>query len=121
MLLGHWYLIDPKLPRRPLRRLAMAGAAGLVLDGLFLGFLGAVPGRVDDPLLGWVFVVTLLFSVLLMVGVWFSLREPSYPGVMAATGLSYLALLTALAAASVGRVAVTSGTTVSTLSRIAGS
>ena len=43
-------------------------------------------------------------SFLLMVAVWFALRYPSYPGVMAATGLSYLAVLTSLGAVSALRV-----------------
>jgi hypothetical protein len=42
----------------------------------------------------------------LMVGVWFSLRVPSYTGVMAATGLSYLATLTALGAVVIGRAVI---------------
>ena len=32
MLLGHWYLVSPRIPRRPLQRLAAAGAVGVVLD-----------------------------------------------------------------------------------------
>jgi hypothetical protein len=38
-----------------------------------------------------------------MVGVLFSLRVKSYTGVMAATGLSYLATITALAVAIISR------------------
>jgi hypothetical protein len=45
-------------------------------------------------------------TVALMVGVWFSLRVPSYTGVMAATGLSYLATLTALGAVVIGRAVI---------------
>jgi len=43
-------------------------------------------------------------SCLLMVAVWFALNYPSYPGVMAATGLSYLAVLTSLGAVSTVRL-----------------
>lgn len=53
----------------------------------------------------WVLMVT---SVVLMVAVIAALRYPAYSGVMAATGLSYLALLTTLGAVFVGR-AVTAG------------
>ena len=43
---------------------------------------------------------------LLIVAVWFSLREPGYSGVMAATGLSYLGLLAAFGVVVVGRLLV---------------
>ena len=32
MLLGHWYLVDPRLPRQALRRLAVVGIVGLAAD-----------------------------------------------------------------------------------------
>ena len=51
----------------------------------------------------WVLVVT---SVVLMVAVIAAIRYPAYSGVMAATGLSYLALLTTLGAVFVGRAIV---------------
>jgi hypothetical protein len=44
-------------------------------------------------------------TLLLIVGVWFSLREKGYEGVMAATGLSYLATLTVLATTFLARSA----------------
>ena len=43
-------------------------------------------------------------TITLMAGVMGALRAEGYSGVMAATGLSYLALLTALGAAVVGRM-----------------
>ena len=42
-------------------------------------------------------------TAILVAAVWFSLRETGYSGVMAATGLSYLGVLTAFGAAVVGR------------------
>ena len=99
MLLGHWYLVDPTMPRWALKRLDVIGAAALAIDGVLLLAAGATVGTV----VGWAFVALLFMSVLLMIGVWFSLKEPSYPGVMAATGLSYLAVLTALGATVAGR------------------
>ena len=47
MLLGHWYLVSPQMPRWALQRLDVAGAGGLVLDALLLalaGFLGGTGG-----------------------------------------------------------------------------
>jgi hypothetical protein len=103
MLLGHWYLVDPKLPRWALRRLDSAGIAGLAADAIIVIALGALAG---GAVLGWVLIGLVLMSVLMMLGVWFSLKETGYEGVMAATGLSYLSVLTALGAVAVGRFLV---------------
>lgn len=98
MLLGHWYLVDPRLPRVALRNLAIAGIAGLIAEaGLQIG-LGV--GLTGGDLGFWVLLAT---SVVLMIAVIAALRHPAYSGVMAATGLSYLALLTTLGAVFVGR------------------
>ena len=101
MLLGHWYLVDPRLPRQALRNLAVVGIAGLLVEaGLQIG-LGI---EVTGGALGfWVLLIT---SVVLMAAVIAALRYPAYSGVMAATGLSYLALLTTLGAVFVGRAVV---------------
>ncbi|MGD2044572.1 MAG: hypothetical protein PVJ28_13085 [Acidimicrobiia bacterium] len=98
MVLGHWYLVDPRLPRSALRSLAVVGIAGLMAEALFqisldIGFTGGALG----------FWVLLLTSIVLMAAVIGALRYPAYSGVMAATGLSYLALLTTLGAVFVGR------------------
>jgi hypothetical protein len=101
MLLGHWYLVSPQMPRWALHKLAVIGAIGIVVDtGLLVG-LGATVGVSAAPVV--VFGVLAGMSLLLLVGVWFSLKQPSYPGVMAATGLSYLAVLTSLGATALGR------------------
>lgn len=101
MLLGHWYLVDPTLPREPLRRLAMFGVGGVLID---MGLVLATVGSDTTFVLRWSHLGLGSMSVLLMVGVWFSLKEKGYPAVMAATGLSYLAILTSLGAVAVGRV-----------------
>ncbi len=106
MLLGHWYLVDPRLPRWALRRLDGAAAAGLVADVAVLLALGALDWREADAVLGWAFVALAVMSALLIVAVWFALREPRYSGVMAATGLSYLAVITVFGAAVTGRIVV---------------
>ncbi len=101
MLLGHWFLIDPRLPRWALRRLGLAALAGLVADAAVLAWWGAFSG-VDGVLLA-AYAVLWGTSVALGVGVVFSLRQPGYAGVMAATGLSYLAVLTVVGSVVVGR------------------
>jgi hypothetical protein len=102
MLLGHWYLIDPRLPRWTLFRLDAVAAIGLVAEVGFLIVEGVLDG--DDSVLVWAFVVMAVTTAVLLLAVWFSLKEPAYPAVMAATGLSYLAVLTALGTSVVGRV-----------------
>lgn len=101
MMLGHWYLVDPRLPRSALRNLALAGIAGLVAEAglqiaLDVGFSGGAVA----------FWILLVASIVLMGAVIAAIRYPAYSGVMAATGLSYLALLTTLGAVFVGRALV---------------
>lgn len=55
-------------------------------------------------MLGWPFAALALLTGVLLLAVWSSLRQPSYSGVMAATGLSYLAVMTALGAVVTGRL-----------------
>ncbi len=104
MLLGHWYLVDPRLPRWALQRLALLGGVGL------LGEVALVVGRMistgitADAVFVWAYAALALMTGLLIVAVWFSLREPRYTGVMAATGLSYLAILTAFGVLYLGRL-----------------
>ena len=104
MLLGHWYLVDPKLPRWALFALVGAGGMGLVADSAVIGFRIATDGLQADSAFGWAYVALVLMTALLLVGVWFSLKEPRYTGVMAATGLSYLAVLTGLGVLVIGRI-----------------
>jgi len=102
MLLGHWYLVDPKLPRRSLKILAAIGAAGIAFDTIVIQ-----TATVDTSVIAPAVLIGLgVTTLVLMAGVWFSLRVPSYTGVMAATGLSYLATLTALGAVVIGRAVI---------------
>ena len=94
MLLGHWFLVSPRMPRWPLRALALVGGAAIFLDWLLHLVSGVPPAASAGPLIAS--MVLAAASVLLMAAVWFALGYPSYPGVMAATGLSYLAVLTSL-------------------------
>lgn len=109
MLLGHWYLVDPRIPRRPMQYLAATAAVGVAADAA-----GVISSDLPYAGSGVMAVIALALagaSVLLMVAVWFALRYPSYSGVMAATGLSYLAILTCLGAVTMVRV-VAEGTPV---------
>ncbi len=99
MMLGHWYLIDPSLPRWLLRSLAIVGIVGIVIDAVVITLVGLPRG--GPAVAFWVLMTT---SVILMVAVVASLRYPAYSGVMSATGLSYLALLTTVGGVFLGWV-----------------
>ena len=102
MLLGHWYLVDPKLPRWALQRLDLIAGAGVAADVAVAAAVGTLPAPTD--LMGIAYLMLAVTSLLLVVGVWYSLREKGYEGVMAATGLSYLATLTVLGTTFLARI-----------------
>jgi hypothetical protein len=101
MALGHWYLVDPRLPRWALKALALVAIAGIAADAVVLTWAGLPSGGATIAF--WVLMAT---SVALMGGVYASLRYEAYSGVMAATGLSYLAVLTTLGGMFLGRALV---------------
>ncbi|MGB1610192.1 MAG: hypothetical protein ACPHGX_07310, partial [Ilumatobacteraceae bacterium] len=97
MLLGHWYLVQPGLPRSLLNEIV--GAVGalwpleLAVMILPTGMLSVLSGTVDDGWsgqLGWCAVTTIALVFVTRA----ALRERQYSAVMAATGLLYLAILT---------------------------
>jgi hypothetical protein len=102
MLLGHWYLVDPTLPRWALRRLVVVAGVGIAADAALALFTSSGEGGRT------VLIILAATGVILMVAVWFALKHPAYSGVMAATGLSYLAVLTTLGSVFVAR-AMTAG------------
>jgi hypothetical protein len=115
MLLGHWYLVQPGLPRRLLN--ALVDAVGWVwpfeIGAMLLptGMVSVLNGSVDDGwngTLGWFWVASALTTIVLVFVTKAALREREYSAVMAATGLLYLAILTAFGTDLVAR-AVLSG------------
>lgn len=101
MLLGHWYLVQPGLPRRLLNELVRAVGIVLPLEIAVMvlptGMLSAITGTVDDGwngTLAWFWVVSAVATGVLVVVTRAALKERSYSAVMAATGLLYLAILT---------------------------
>ena len=103
MLLGHWFLVDPTLPRWSLMTLDAIAGAGLALEVAVVVATGSLTMSGQDAVYSAVYVALAVFCVVLMLGVWGSLREPRYSGVMAATGLSYLAVLVAFGVVAIGR------------------
>jgi hypothetical protein len=115
MLLGHWYLVQPGLPRRHLNELVQAvgwvwpvEVAAMLLP---TGMVSVWTGSVDDGwngTLGWFWAACAVTTIVLVFVTKAALRERYYSAVMAATGLLYLAILTAFGTDLVAR-AVLSG------------
>ncbi len=101
MLLGHWYLTQPGLPRVLLNEMVDALAwlwpAEVIVMLLPTGMIAVLNGTVDDGwggMLGWMWVMCSLTTIILIFITKAALRERYYSAVMAATGLLYLAILT---------------------------
>lgn len=110
MLLGHWYLVQPGLPRRHLNELVRAlgfiWPVEVVAMLLPTGMVSVISGRIDDGWngqLGWFWIACAITTIVLVAVTRAALRERSYSAVMAATGLLYLAILTAFGTDLVAR------------------
>jgi hypothetical protein len=110
MLLGHWYLVQPGLARKPL--LEMVRWTGIIWPFEVavmiwpVGMLSVLAGTVDDGyggVLGWFWLACAVTTFGLLVVTRAALRERYYSAVMAATGLLYLAILTAFGTDLVAR------------------
>ena len=110
MLLGHWYLTQPGLPRRLLNELvdALGWVWPIEIVALLLptGMISVWTGAVDDGwggTLGWFWGACAVTTIVLVFVTKAALREREYSAVMAATGLLYLAILTAFGTDLVAR------------------
>jgi len=111
MLLGHWYLVQPGLRREPLLELGIwLGRLWPLEVALLLvptGMLSVLSGSIDDNyggLLGWFWIACALTTIALVGVTRAALKERYYSAVMAATGLLYLAILTAFGTDLVARL-----------------
>jgi hypothetical protein len=102
MLLGHWYLVQPGLARGPLLELVRwTGWVWPIHVAAFLwptGMVSVITGEIDDGyngLLSWFWMACVVTTIGLVFVTRAALRERQYSAVMAATGLLYLAILTA--------------------------
>ena len=101
MLLGHWYLTQPGLPRRLLNEMVAAlkwlWPAEVLVMLLPTGMIAVLTGSVDDGwggMLGWMWLACAVTTIILIFVTEAALKERAYSAVMAATGLLYLAILT---------------------------
>ena len=102
MSIGHWYLVQPGLPRDPIKEQVIGLGIALALDTIALlippGMISVLNGAISDGwggILGWIWVTCVVTTAVLVVVTWIALKERYYSAVMAATGFLYLAILTA--------------------------
>jgi len=102
MLLGHWYLVQPGLARGALLELVRwIGWLWVPEVALLLvptGMISAINGTINDGyggLLAWFWIACVVTTIGLIITTRLALKERAYSAVMAATGLLYLAILTA--------------------------
>ena len=110
MLLGHWYLVQPGMTRKLLNNLTNAVLViwplEIVVMLLPTGMISVLNGSIDDGwngILGYFWLGCAALTGLLAFFTRAALKERSYSAVMAATGLSYLAILTAFGTDLVAR------------------
>ncbi len=110
MLLGHWYLVQPGLARGQLlelvRWVGWIWPFEVIVMLIPIGMVSALNGSIDDGyggILGWFWVVSAITTIGLIFVTRAALKERYYSAVMAATGLLYLAILTAFGTDLVAR------------------
>ncbi len=110
MLLGHWYLVQPGLGRALLNDLVRLVAWIWPFEVAVLlwptGMISVLDGHISDSyggLLGWFWLACVVTTIALLLVTRAALKERYYSAVMAATGLLYLAILTAFGTDLVAR------------------
>jgi hypothetical protein len=110
MLLGHWYLTQPGLPRAPLleqvKWLQWIWPVEVLVLVIPPGMIGVLAGNISDQyggMLGWFWLACAITTGVLAYVTRLALKERYYSAVMAATGLLYLAILTAFGTDLVAR------------------
>jgi hypothetical protein len=113
LLLGHWYLVDRRLPRTHIQRLAILLVGAVVLETGMLavsGFEEVRPAAGFSTLLGigsvatWVALGMAAATATIAVLIVATLRGTESRAVQAATGFFYIAVITAFAAEMAAKV-----------------
>jgi hypothetical protein len=108
LFLGHWYLTDRKLTRRPIQRYTVAMIAASIVEIVVIALTGFSGGRVSsslNPILAagdvapWIGVGMAAATLLIAVMAKAALRGERASAVQSATGFFYLGVITALVAA----------------------
>ena len=102
MLLGHWYLVQPGLSRKPIADMCTVCLIALLVNAALWLFhpsmISVLNGNISDGwggTLGYMWLGSAITTLVLMFAASRALKERSYSAVMATTGLLYLAILVA--------------------------
>jgi hypothetical protein len=107
LLLGHWYLTDRRLPRRPIDRMTTILLASVVVAAaavISAGFSGVMTSAAINPLLTagalapWIALGMVVATALIAALVRAVLKGERASAVQSATGFYYLAVVTAFTA-----------------------
>jgi hypothetical protein len=104
MLLGHWYLVTPKLSPDPLRRLMWLLIGALALQAVAFGVAVAVvsSGVLGGPI-GWLTWLRLAIGIALPIGIAaLAILASRAPSLQASTGLLYVSLALVMAGSIAG-------------------
>ena len=104
MLLGHWYLVTPRLSPVPLRRMMWLLLGSLVVQAAAFGYAVVAVGQdlLAGPM-GWLAWLRLLAGTLLPIGITvLAILASRSPSLQATTGLLYIGLALILAGSIAG-------------------
>ena len=108
MLLGHWYLVTPRLSPAPLRRMMwlLLGALGLQALAFGLAIILVSSGPLGGPLggpIGWLTWLRLVAGILLPIGITIlALLASRAASLQASTGLLYIGMALVMAGSIAG-------------------
>ena len=103
MMIGHWFLVDPTISRDGMKNTALfstylsIGISILVFSGLYESS-SSLFNLISTNMIDNIIIFLYLSAAILSFGSYKSLKETSYTGVMASTGLSYLSLIVSMGA-----------------------
>jgi hypothetical protein len=104
MLLGHWYLVTPRLSPAPLRRMMWLLLGALGLQGL--AFVASIIIVSSGPLggpIGWLTWLRLVAGILLPIGITvLALLASRAASLQASTGLLYIGMALVMAGSIAG-------------------
>jgi len=104
MLLGHWYLVTPKLSPTPLRRMMWLLVGALLLQAAL--FVVAVVAVSSGPLggsIGWLTWLRVVVGIVLPIGITvLAILASRAPSLQASTGLLYIGLAFVMAGSIAG-------------------
>jgi hypothetical protein len=104
MLLGHWYLVTPRLSPTPLRRMMWLLLASLVVQALLfaVAVIAVSSGPLGGPI-GWLTWLRLVAGILLPIGITIlAMLATRAASLQASTGLLYIGLALVMAGSIAG-------------------